>query len=308
MDKLLTIIIPVYCVSDTIDRCLESIVGQQYDRMEIILVDDGSPDDCPGKCDKWALRDSRINVIHKSNGGLSDARNAGIEKARGEYLMFIDSDDYIAENSIPELMRIMAEHPEYDILEYPVYRFFGSPQQEVLQFDDNVYYDMTDYWLSTQAYAHTYAWNKVYIKTLFDNVRFPVGKIFEDAYTLPLILEKTKVVATTRKGLYYYCWNGNGITAKAGGKEWEMLLDAHMNVIGKYERHPLFYIYYMHVVNIQLYEYELTGNPPRLKLFSVRNLHGLNFKLKLKAIAVNILGIKTLCILSKLLNKMIKCH
>ena len=95
MEKKISIIIPVYKVEKYLDKCVESVVNQTYKNLEIILVDDGSPDNCPKMCDEWAEKDKRIKVIHKENGGLSDARNFGIEKATGDYLMFLDSDDYL---------------------------------------------------------------------------------------------------------------------------------------------------------------------------------------------------------------------
>ena len=101
--ELVSIIVPVYKVEKYLDKCIESIVGQTYENLEIILVDDGSPDNCPAMCDRWAEKDSRIKVIHKENGGLSSARNAGLDACTGEYIYFLDSDDYIAENCIEML-------------------------------------------------------------------------------------------------------------------------------------------------------------------------------------------------------------
>ena len=100
----LSIVIPVFRVEDTINRCVESVVNQDYDNIEVILVDDGSPDKCPAICDSWASRDSRVRVIHKQNGGLSDARNAGIAIASGDYITFVDSDDYLDEQLYATLM------------------------------------------------------------------------------------------------------------------------------------------------------------------------------------------------------------
>ena len=116
----LSIVIPVYRVETTLDRCVESVVTQDYDDFEIILVDDGSPDRCPQLCDEWARRDPRISVIHKPNGGLSDARNAGIDVARGDFLTFIDSDDYIAPHTLSQLMPLT---DEADLIEYPIRQF-----------------------------------------------------------------------------------------------------------------------------------------------------------------------------------------
>ena len=116
----LSIVIPVYRVETTLDRCVESVVTQDYDDFEIILVDDGSPDRCPQLCDEWARRDPRISVIHKPNGGLSDARNAGIDVARGDFLTFIDSDDYIAPHTLSQVMPLTNDA---DLIEYPVCEF-----------------------------------------------------------------------------------------------------------------------------------------------------------------------------------------
>ena len=98
MSKLISVIIPIYKVEEFLDKCISSVVNQTYYDLEIILVDDGSPDNCPIMCDKWAERDERIKVIHKVNGGLSDARNAGIQIAKGDFIAFVDSDDWIAPN------------------------------------------------------------------------------------------------------------------------------------------------------------------------------------------------------------------
>ena len=97
---LISVIVPVYKVDQYLNRCVESIVNQTYKNLEIILVDDGSPDDCPTICDTWAKKNSRIKVIHKTNGGLSDARNAGLETATGQYIAFVDSDDWIQKTGI----------------------------------------------------------------------------------------------------------------------------------------------------------------------------------------------------------------
>lgn len=107
MERLLSIIIPIYNVESYLDRCMESIVNQTYKNLEIIMVDDGSPDNCPQMCDEWAKIDSRIQVIHKSNGGLSDARNAGIDIATGSYLLLVDSDDYLELDACEKLLSAM---------------------------------------------------------------------------------------------------------------------------------------------------------------------------------------------------------
>ena len=294
----LSIVIPVYRVEATLNCCVESVLRQKYDDMEIILVDDGSPDHCPRLCDAWAQKDARISVIHKENGGLSDARNAGIRKATGDYLTFVDSDDYVEEGTYEALLQLLAQHPEYDLLEYP----FNAQAP-----GEHVYTDINDYWLKGEAYRHTYAWNKIYRRRLFDNVQFPVGKVFEDVYTLPLLLEQCKTVATTNKGCYRYTINPQGITQTAGGKELSMLLDAHVAVLKK-GFPKVDDNYYMHVVNIQMDVIEQLGTQPVIPPFNVAASRVNGAKQRLKAVALNILGINTLCQFNNYLHKVRRRH
>ena len=109
-NELVSVIVPVYKVEPYLDRCVASILAQTYPNLEVILVDDGSPDNCPALCDAWAQRDARIRVIHKKNGGQSDARNVGLDAASGAYISFVDSDDYIAENFIETLYDLLHEY------------------------------------------------------------------------------------------------------------------------------------------------------------------------------------------------------
>ena len=274
----LSVIIPVYRVEDTLDRCVESVVNQHVDDMEVILVDDGSPDGCPAICDRWAAKDAHIRVIHKENGGLSDARNAGIEIARGEFLTFVDSDDYLEANTLAPLLELT---DDTDIVEYSI--------RDRLLLSEHTYTDMSEYWLKEQAYLHTYACNKLFRSRLFDAVRFPKDKVFEDAYTLPLLLKKTRKVKTTAHGFYHYCWNSQGITATATGRQLRQLLEAHLT-----NGMPMDDTYYLHLLNIQIDVCEHTDDKPMLAPRKVDTgiLGGAE---KLKAITNNILGIKQLC-------------
>ena len=300
----LSIIIPVYRTEDTLDRCVESVLRQDHPDMEVILVDDGSPDHSPARCDDWAAKDRHIRVVHKANGGLSDARNAGIDIATGDYVTFVDSDDYLADNTYGPLMQRLEQQPDIDILEYPIYIHNGSPRQHLTDFKpEATYHDMESYWLDGRAYQHTYACNKIFRKSLFDAVRFPVGRVFEDAQTLPLLLEKAGTVVTCSQGLYYYCSNSEGITMTADGQALQMLLQPHVAMIGRIRRKDkAFETYYLHVLNIQMDVFELTGNAPILPLLPVKPEHFTD-KQKMKAIALNILGINIICQLNKILHK-----
>ena len=291
----LSIIIPVYQVEQTIRRCIDSILSQSFTDWEIILVNDGSPDGCPNICDEYDKNYEKIRVIHKENGGLSDARNVGIDDAKGEYVTFVDSDDYLGDDTLKKVMRLVDIHPEYDILEYPVFEHFTLMDNErQLVFDNCEYRDMRKYWLEGKAYTHTYACNKIFRKELFAKVRFPVGKLFEDVYTLPLLLKEAKVVATTAQGMYFYTHNPDGISVNADGKALSNLLEAHLNVIPEMVDAE----YYSHVLNIQLDVYELSEAEPIIPILPYYS------PLKLKLL--HIIGIKRLCKWNKILHSLMR--
>ena len=281
----LSVIIPVYRVETTLDRCVSSVIGQNISDMEVILVDDGSPDRCPELCDEWVQKDDRIRVIHKVNGGLSDARNAALDIAKGDYVTFVDSDDWLADNTYALLLENIGDS---DIMEYSI--------SERLMLTDRTYTDINDYWLTEKAYTHTYACNKIYRRNLFDNIRFPKGRIFEDAYTFPKLLQQTSVIRTSHLGAYHYSWNPSSITATADGTGLAQLLDAHLT-----NGMPVDDCYYLHLVNIQMDVWERTGAPILLperqvdtSLFKGHN--------KLKAVLLNKLGIRLLCRINKLIH------
>lgn len=287
----LSVVIPVYRAETTLKRCVESVLSQDCGAMEVILVNDGSPDDCPHQCDEWARCDARIKTIHKANGGLSDARNAGLEVATGDYLTFVDADDYLAPNTYQSLLNNMGDA---DILEYAI--------SDRLILNDCTYTDMSAYWLESQAYLHTYACNKIYRRELFTSVRFPKGKVFEDAYTLPLLLQQARKVKTTARGYYHYCANPKGITATAGGRELAMLLEAHLQ-----NQMPIDDRYYLHLLNIQMDVYELTGSKPVLPQ---RHLNPSAFKgvEKLKTYILNTFGINYICKLNTIAHRLWRSH
>lgn len=204
MKELISVVVPVYKVEKYLDECVSSILSQTYNNIEVILVDDGSPDNCPAMCDEWAKRDSRVRVIHKPNGGLSDARNAGIDASTGKYLMFIDSDDYIKPNMAEKLYEtIRAEDADicacnliacYEDREEIVgaREYVSAGPEKILR----MIYDQT-------AFPIT-AWNKLYKRECFDRVRFPKGKICEDAATTYLFVHNSKRVVKIPDALYCY--------------------------------------------------------------------------------------------------------
>lgn len=224
---LLSVIIPVYKTEKTLDRCIESVLGQDVSAgMEVILVDDGSPDNCPALCDAWAERDSRIRVVHQENKGLGAARNAGLDIATGEYVTFVDSDDYLAADTYPNLLRRLEEHPDVDILEYE-FKMLGGKSSSC-KLADCKWPDARQYWLQTRAWWHSYACNKIYRRSLFDEVRYADNIFCEDMLCLVELLKRNPVVATAHLGTYMYVWNEAGLTANASAKKIRELLETHI--------------------------------------------------------------------------------
>ena len=301
----LSIIIPVYGVENTLARCIDSVLGQSFSDYELILVDDGSRDRSGAICDEYAGRDSRIRVIHKGNGGLSSARNAGIDIAHGDYITFIDSDDFLGDNTLSILMTRLSAHPDYDILEYPVCWHYGGPDQTTIKFGAREYSDMKKYWLEGKAYAHTFAWNKIYVRRLFEHVRFPDGQLFEDVYTLPLLLKQAKLIATTEEGVYYYTSNPDGITHHPGNGI-TSLLDTHIRQLQDLGLTEELSEYYAHVLNIQLDVYNVTRAEPILPVPHISSksmrLLQLPWKSRVKLRLLKIIGMKNLCRLNRLVH------
>ncbi|MBR3616269.1 MAG: glycosyltransferase [Bacteroidaceae bacterium] len=210
----LSIIVPVYKVRRYLQRCIESILQQTYTDYELILVDDGSPDSCGAICDRYAQECDKVRVIHKKNGGLSSARNAGIAAARGEYITFVDGDDAVASGTYYYNMRILQSNPDVDILEYPVHKYYESPRSSIVSFapekvsgNEAVFAD----WVKRKGYEHCFAWNKIYRADLFMFVRYPEGEVFEDTLVTPMLIESSNTVYYSDAGFYYYYDNEDGI-------------------------------------------------------------------------------------------------
>lgn len=289
----LSVIIPVYNVASTLRRCVDSVLSQNVDGMEVILVDDGSTDGSSKLCDEYAQQG--LTVIHQKNNGLSAARNAGLITATGDLVTFIDSDDYIMPDTYQPLLHIMAAHPDTDILEYSLVREMADGPHPIV-FADHTYTDMAEYWLTARAYAHCYACNKIYRRQLFQEVRYPVGKKFEDVPTLYQLLQKVQTVRTTAHGSYLYTLNNNGITQRAKGSDLLDLLQAHLPILNdkSLQRHAGFTSYYIHVLNIQLDVYDMTGYTAHLQLPVLPFHKGLKLRL------LHLLGLPMLCRLHRL--------
>ena len=201
-----SIIVPVYNVESYLKRCLESIINQTYKNIEIILIDDGSTDNSSSICDNYQEIDKRIKVIHQKNMGLSSARNKGLEIATGDYIWFIDSDDYIELNSLEVIIPYLKK---YDIVVFNYNEIINKKITKIKSFYN--YNDIeTKYLLS-----HCNAWNKIYKRELFNNNLFPEKHIYEDLYLIPTLILKTNKIVFLDKYLYNYVQRNNSLKNSA---------------------------------------------------------------------------------------------
>ena len=203
---LISVIVPVYKVEEYLPRCIDSILAQTYKNLEIILVDDGSPDKCPDICDEYAKKDSRIKVIHKKNGGLSDARNAGIDICLGEKLCFIDSDDYVSPDFVNDMYEQMKKTGSDLVLCGFVRVFQDGTLGETETLKDGIITE-EEYWNAMYGEApvsYIVAWNKLYDRKLFENVRYSKGRINEDEIILHRIISQCRRISAIRKRNYFY--------------------------------------------------------------------------------------------------------
>ncbi len=208
----LSVVVPVYKVEKYLSHCVESILHQTERDLEVILVDDGSPDNCGAICDQYANRDSRVRVIHKPNGGLSDARNAGMEAAVGSFLAFVDSDDYIAHEMYEDMLREMQRN-RLDIISCKAFRVKGERIIGDVGIGEIKVLDGKTVLLKALAEDYNVsAWNKIYKREVSEGVRFPKGRIFEDTATNYLFFAKADRIGELDRAYYYYRVNENSIT------------------------------------------------------------------------------------------------
>lgn len=213
MQPLISIIVPIYKVEAYLDRCVGSVVSQTYSNLEIILVDDGSPDNCPEMCDSWAAKDSRIKVLHKENGGLSDARNVGLKIATGEYISFVDSDDWIEPDFVSLLYQVLTENGA-DISECAtIYvaengdhlRIRRTPIQKTLDRMEALCR------LVQEDGVYQTVWNKLYKRSLIDGILFEKGKYNEDDFWTYQVLDRIGKIAFVEKTMYNYLQRNSSI-------------------------------------------------------------------------------------------------
>lgn len=213
-NSCISVIVPVYCVEQYLEKCVSSIVNQTYKNLEIILVDDGSPDNCPQLCDDWQKKDKRIRVIHKENGGLSDARNAGLRASSGELVMFVDSDDWIAPE-MAEKMELAMRTYHADMVLCQFAKVFPDGR-EVKWFsagEDAAVYGRRELFdkLVRDEEISNHVWRRLYKRELVPDDIFPKGKNYEDIYVMAELSGKCNTFVSLDAVYYYYRQNASGI-------------------------------------------------------------------------------------------------
>lgn len=212
---LITVIVPVYKVPEYIHKCLDSVLKQTYHNLEIILVDDGSPDECGHICDEYGLKDKRITVIHKENGGLSDARNVALDVCKGKYVTFIDSDDYISPDYVMYLYDLIKNnHSDLAICDFEYVSTTGK------KFRNCNYDGLVKVMTVKEALVElckgslftNSAWGKLYLTEHFKDIRYPKGFLFEDIPTTYKLFLKSKKIVFGRKAEYYYVYRPDAIS------------------------------------------------------------------------------------------------
>lgn len=233
----ISIIVPVYNVEKYLPECIESILAQTFTDFELILVEDGSPDNCPALCDAAAEKDARIRVIHQKNGGLSAARNAGLDAARGAWIGFVDSDDYIA----PEMYEVLHQAvqstgADLALCDYAEVDEAGKPCPPMhVSLSEG---ELTGQKLLKRASGLMVqlAWNKLYRRAIFTQLRYPEGKLNEDLFLIPEVCLQIQKAVVVPKALYYYVQRGGSImsgnktlrhfdAAEAAQRYWDCLVE-----------------------------------------------------------------------------------
>lgn len=292
----LSVIIPVFNTAPSLERCIKSVAIQGIDNMEIIVINDGSTDSqCDLLCNQLCQVIPQMIYLKQSHAGLSAARNHGLDIATGTWVTFVDSDDYLEPGTYAAVLPLFNKDTKIDVVEFSYIDKEGHEKlSRTMQFVDLEYEGFADYWLKGKAYRHAYMWNKIFKKQLFDKVRFPIAKNFEDVAILPDIIKQCRKILTTYLGFYHYTWNTSGITANASVIDLSFLLKTNIEILKETSDKE----YYKSVLNIQLDAYELGNKHLELPIMPYYGTIKLN--------VLHLLGLKNLCKLIQFYHKVMK--
>ena len=228
MQPKISVIVPVYNVESYLPRCLDSILAQTYEHLEIICVNDGSPDNSLAILEQYAARDARIKVITRKNGGIAVARNTGLDAATGELIMFVDSDDFLKPHMAETLLHSLKEH-NADIVncQFADHDSSGNTWKKGYSYSPIICGQDQALWLLLKDKQVTnHVWRNLYKRTLFQDIRFPEGKVFEDIIVMPQIFLKAEKFVFLSEELYYYFTNKNSIVHSPSYKQRKDYFDA----------------------------------------------------------------------------------
>lgn len=260
MTPLISVIVPVYNVKKYVVDCIQSICAQTYNNLEIILVDDGSTDGSEHICDDYKLKDGRVFIIHKENGGLSDARNVAIDVCNGDYITFIDGDDFVSTDYIETLYHLLAStNSQIAICGHK--DFYELPVTEYIKTDSFFEYspDEAIKEILINGKFTTSAWGKLYSAELFREIRYPNGRLFEDLYTTWKTFDRASKIVFTPSQEYFYRQNPTGImNSKFNPQKLDILYVHHSLISGLKERRP----------ELVRYGYERSGAYASIQLFA----------------------------------------
>ena len=242
LKPLISIIVPIYNVQVYLRSCIESLLSQTYLNLEIILVDDGSTDDCLVICEEYAQKDNRIVVAHKKNGGLSDARNEGLKISKGEYIAFVDSDDLVSKYFVETLYSAVSSNSVK--LAICLVRCFFD-EQKLIDEKSTTNFSVLDKKKTLQQFCSLNfnkstpfisACSKMYHRSLFDSISFPTGKIYEDVYAGYRIIDQVDKVVTVSCSLYYYRMRNDGIMGRKEKHSYQEVLEPYQSAIEYFNR------------------------------------------------------------------------
>ena len=300
-------------MADSLRRCVDSVLAQFSSNFELLqfisdfellLVDDGSTDESGLIADEYAAKYACVRCFHKPNGGLSDARNFGLQHAVGRYVTFVDSDDEVAAKTYIQMLQTLGGPAEYDIIEFPMLQKPGLPDETLFLPGEHIFRDALD-WLAYKGTEHCWVCNKIFKRRLFDNVRFPIGKKFEDMLTHIELIKQRPCIVTVNYGCYIYHYNAEGIAAKDKANGLTSLLEAQLTLVrelGIDTRRRHWHRLYMDMLTAQLYTFRRTETillkPQRIAIWGYAT-----WKDSLKALLVDTIGLRMTCRLFKTLSR-----
>lgn len=242
MEKQISIIVPVYKVERYLDKCITSILNQTFRNFELLLIDDGSPDKSGEICDKYAVKDERVKVFHRENQGIASVRNFGVSKATGDYICFVDSDDYVFETYLERLYTaITTTDAKIAVCEHINFQD-GDKEPELSEYPSSgnidVKKDAIDEYIADLEHTERYVcvWNKIYERDVWENIAFPAGKIYEDMYVWYKLLDNAKNVALIDDVLYARRLNEGSISHKPYNLEQWYMVDSKMEQLEYFKK------------------------------------------------------------------------